>query len=171
VGAAGFIAGDRTAEQETTTVTTTSTRTETSTATANDTGVPAVVLEKRDAILRAAEAKDYDALAELIDPDEFNYSFGGALEGGPIEYWKQRASEGEDPLEALVHVLRLPYTLATGIYVWPFAYDKQLSELTSYERELLGDLMPSSLEGDVGYLGWRAGIRPDGRWIFFVAGD
>ena len=22
-----------------------------------------------------------------------------------------------------------------------------------------------------GYLGWRAGVRPDGRWVFFVAGD
>ena len=22
-----------------------------------------------------------------------------------------------------------------------------------------------------GYLGWRAGIRPDGTWVFFVAGD
>jgi hypothetical protein len=131
--------------------------------------VPAAVLAKRIEILRAAEAKNYDALAALIDPDEFSYSFGGPVEGGPIEYWKQLATEGDDPLEALAQILRMPYTLSTGIFVWPFAYDKTSDTLTDYERELLAPL-PTAFAGE-GYLGWRAGIRPDGRWVFFVAGD
>jgi hypothetical protein len=162
--------GDRTQEGETTTVTTTRVETTTRTETARDTAVPDAVLEKRAQILEAAEARDYDAVARLADPDEFQYSFGGDT-GGPAAYWRQRAAEGEDPLAALERVLRLPYSLNTGIYVWPFAYDKTGDQLTNYERRLLGDLLPGGTIGDTGYLGWRAGIRPDGRWVFFVAGD
>lgn len=169
-GAAGFIAGDRTAEGEATTVTVAETHTETQTTTArDDSAVPEAVLEKRADMLRAAEAKDYDALAELADPDEFNYTFGGPVTGGPAQYWRQQAAAGDDPLGQLALILRMPYTLATGHYVWPFAYDKTADTLTDYERELLEPL-EASFAGE-SYLGWRAGIRPDGRWVFFVAGD
>jgi len=170
-GAAGFIVGDRTAESETstTTVTVTRTVTQTQTSTVDTLGVPEAVLEKRAAMLQAAEDGDYDALAELADPDEFSYTFGGPVEGGPAAYWRQLAKEGEDPLEVLVEILQLPYTLSTGIFVWPFAYDKTVDTITDYERELLEPLT-TSFAGE-GYLGWRAGIRPTGRWVFFVAGD
>ena len=36
--------------------------------------------------------------------------------------------------------------------------------------ELLGDLAFYTGAGS-GYLGWRAGIEPDGTWRFFIAGD
>ena len=57
--------------------------------------------------------------------------------------------------------------------MWPFAYDKTADELTRYEQELLQRLPPGSatVEPGGGYLGWRAGIEPDGGWVFFVAGD
>jgi len=42
--------------------------------------------------------------------------------------------------------------------------------MSEYELSLLGDLAPEGVT-EVGYLGWRAGIRPDGRWVFFIAGD
>jgi hypothetical protein len=80
------------------------------------------------------------------------------------------AESGESPIEILARILRLPYTLAVGTYVWPFAYDKSEEELTDYERELLGDLAVYSGAGS-GYLGWRVGIAPDGTWRFFIAGD
>lgn len=68
----------------------------------------------------------------------------------------------------------MPYTLSRGVYFWPFAYDvAALDQLTAYERELLAPLGPLEtvfVEG-TGYLGWRAGIAPDGTWVFFVAGD
>ncbi len=53
--------------------------------------------------------------------------------------------------------------------MWPFAFDTPASELTAYERRLLRPL-GRVYAGD-SYLGWRAGIEPDGDWIFFVAGD
>jgi hypothetical protein len=166
---AGFIAGDRTQEPETTTVT--QMRTQTRVETQRDTALPAAVLEKREQVLRAAEDRDYDALARLVDPDGFEYTFGGPVPGGPAQYWRERAQEGDDPLAALERILRLPYTLSAGHYVWPFAYDKTEDQLTDYERSLLGDLVPGGRIGDTGYLGWRAGFEPDGSWVFFVAGD
>ncbi len=169
VAAAGFIAGDRTQEPETTTVT--QVRTQTRTATQRDSAVPAAVLEKREQVLRAAEERDHEALARLVDPEAFEYTFGGPVPGGPAQYWRERAAEGDDPLAALERILRLPYTLSSGHYVWPFAYDKTEAQLTDYERNLLGDLVPGGRIGDTGYLGWRAGFKPDGSWVFFVAGD
>jgi hypothetical protein len=147
------------------------TRTRTQTETQREAALPPAVLEKRDQILRAAGERDYDAVARLADPDGFEYTFGGPVPGGPARYWRDRAAEGEDPLAALERILRLPYTLSSGHYVWPFAYDKTESQLTEYERSLLGDLVPGGRIGETGYLGWRAGIRPDGSWVFFVAGD
>jgi len=158
------------------TVSVTETRVETETQAVTETvagepvGLPPEVAETHAAMLAAAESGDYEALRPLI-PDEFSYTFGLPPEGGPIEYWQQvEAESGESPIEILARLLRLPYTLSAGTYVWPFAYDKQEDELTDYERELLGDLAVYSGAGS-GYLGWRAGIEPDGTWRFFIAGD
>jgi len=130
--------------------------------------LPAPVEEKRAAILAAIADDDLDAVAALTD-DEFSYTFGGPLAGGPASYWRQLEAEGENPLGELELILGMPYTLATGHYVWPFAYDKTADTITDYERELLEPL-ETTFVGE-GYLGWRAGFRPDGRWVFFVAGD
>jgi hypothetical protein len=139
---------------------------------APETAPPDAVLRKRAAMLAAATASDYDALAQLADPNDFEYTFGEQVDGGPAAYWRQAVARGEEPspAAALEAILRLPYTLSRGIYVWPFAYDKTEDELTSYERGLLRPLGSAGAFAD-GYLGWRAGIRPDGRWVFFVAGD
>ncbi len=125
---------------------------------------------KHEAILAAAETGDYEALRPLI-PRRFSYTFGGPVEGGPIAYWQSLEQQtGEQPIEILARILQMPYTLSGGTYVWPFAYDKLESELTPYERRILGDLADDFGEGS-GYLGWRAGIRPNSNWIFFIAGD
>jgi hypothetical protein len=167
--AGGFILADRTRDPETTTMTVT--QTQTRTVAAGPVGVPGAVESKRVALLRAAEAKDYDRLAKLADPT-FRYTFGGPVPGGPAAYWRQAEQRGEHPLEALAAILQLPYTLSRGLYVWPFAYDKTSDEITQYETILLKKIPPDGATvGPEGYLGWRAGIRPDGSWIYFVAGD
>jgi hypothetical protein len=163
-GTFGFVLADRTLDPATKTVTVTRT------ASAADVGVPIGVKTKRAAILRAAEAKDYDGLARLADPT-FKYTFGGPLPGGPADYWRKAEREGQKPLEALSAVLKLPYTLSRGIYVWPFAYDKTSDEITQYEATLLEKIPSPATVRPEGYLGWRAGILPDGSWIYFVAGD
>ena len=168
-GAVGFIISDRTADKETATVTVS--RTETRTASERDIGVPAAVESKRAEILHAAEAKDYDGLARLADPT-FKYTFGSPVSGGPAAYWRKAEQQGQQPLETLAAVLKLPYTLSRGLYVWPFAYDKTQDEITQYEAILLKKIPPGDVTvGPQGYLSWRAGILPDGSWIYFVSGD
>jgi hypothetical protein len=131
-------------------------------------GLPEQVAEKREAILEAAESGDPDAVATLAG-ERFSYTFGGEVAGGPAAYWRQLEDQGEQPIETLAAILRMPYTVSRGIYVWPFAFDKAPDEITDHERELLGELADDF--GPEGYLGWRAGIAADGTWLYFVAGD
>jgi hypothetical protein len=137
------------------------------------TGLPEPVEQTHASLLAAAEAHDEDALRALIDEQQFAYTFGDEVPGGPLAYWQSLEEQtGEDPIDALAKVLRLPYVLSRGIYVWPFAYDKEPGEMSEYERGLLRDAgLLATDAGGVGYLGWRAGVRPDGRWVFFLAGD
>ena len=138
------------------------------------TAVPAAVEATRVALLEAAEGGDYEALRAHL-PAAFEYTFGGPVEGGPIAYWQQlERTTDERPLEALAAILKLPYVLSRGYYVWPWAYTVgERADLSEHERELLAPLGSADelvLDG-TGYLGWRAGFEPDGTWAFFVAGD
>lgn len=169
-GVAGWFGSREIRDAETVTVTETTTVTVT-----RESGLPAAVEKTRAALLAAAESGDYEALRPLVPETAFEYTFGSPVQGGPIAYWQElERTTGERPLEALAEVLRMPYTLSRGLYVWPFAYDvAAIDDLTAHERELLAPLGPLEsvfVEG-TGYLGWRAGIQPDGTWIFFVAGD
>jgi hypothetical protein len=169
----GWFAARETQDPDVVVETTTVTRT--TTVAAPDPGLPAAVAKTRDALLDAAESRDYEALRSLVPATGFEYTFGSPVPGGPIAYWQNlERTTGQRPLDALAKVLRMPYTLSRGIYVWPFAYDvASVGDLTAHERELLAPLGPLEsvfVEG-TGYLGWRAGIRPDGTWVFFVAGD
>jgi len=162
---------------QTTTLTRSETATVTQTETATETvstpaaGLPAPVAATHAALLAAAKTGDYEVLRPLVPDDEFSYTFGLPPEGGPIAYWQQAEEDsGERPIDVLARILELPYTLYHGTYVWPFAFDKQPEDLTPHERKLLGDLADDFGAGS-GYLGWRAGIEPDGTWSFFIAGD
>jgi hypothetical protein len=172
-GVAGWFAARETDEAETVTETTTATTTET--AEPAETGLPTAVEKTRTDLLAAAESGDYEKLRPLVPATGFEYTFGGPVEGGAIAYWQElERTSVERPLENLAEVLRMPYTLSRGIYVWPFAYDiAEPDEITAHERELLQPLGPldTLFVPGTGYLGWRAGIEPDGTWVFFVAGD
>jgi hypothetical protein len=138
------------------------------------TGLPQAVEQTRAALLEAAEAGDYEALSPHI-PERFRYTFGVPGAGGATAYWQElEQTTGEEPLEILAAILKMPYVLSRGYYVWPFAYTAESADdLSPHELELLAPLGPPGQffpEG-IGYLGWRAGIAPDGTWTFFVAGD
>lgn len=138
-------------------------------------GLPGAVRETRDALLAAAESGDYEALRALLPERGFTYSFGGEVEGGAIAYWQaHERTTGERPLDLLAAILKMPYVLTSGIYVWPWAYRvESADQLSAHGRELLVPLGPPErlFAPGTGYLGWRVGIRPDGTWAFFVAGD
>jgi hypothetical protein len=148
---------------------------ENSSSSASDTTLPAAVEETRVALLEAAENGDFESVAQLIPDSGFEYTFGGPIDGGPVAYWQElERTTGEPPLDALAAILKMPYVLSRGYYVWPWAYTATSArELSPHEVELLAPLgAPSEFfPENVGYLGWRTGIAPDGTWTFFVAGD
>jgi hypothetical protein len=138
--------------------------------------LPAVVARKRVEILQTLKGRRFEELADLIPKGGFTYTYGEPFEGGPIAYWTE-LSKTEAPLEKLEAVLQLPYTKVGDEYIWPFAYDRDPASLTPGAREQLiasGLVTEKQLDqmAELGhYLGWRAGIRSDGTWLFFVAGD
>ena len=142
---------------------------------ASTSGLPAAVEQTRVGLLAAAESGDYEALAELVPATGFEYTFGGPVDGGPIAYWQElEETTDERPIGALAAILKMPYVLSRGYYVWPWTYTvESADDLSPHERELLAPLGdPSELfPPGAGYYGWRTGIAPDGTWAFFVAGD
>ncbi len=112
-------------------------------------GLPEAVAETRLALVRAATACDYRALAVLASTgtEGFTFSFGGGDD--PALFWWQEELSGFGPLQTLVRILETPYAVVGqgDVYVWPEAF----------------------VTG--GYFGYRVGIAQDGEWLYFVAGD
>jgi hypothetical protein len=138
-------------------------------------GLPIAVAETREDIYRAAVKRDYRALRSLIDPETFTHSFGGGDD--PIGYWREQ-EEAEVPVvgDILPGVLHTRFGETEDIFMWPSAAAKESSEWTEEDLEAMRQV--GSTDEDIrsyeqygGYTGWRAGIRADGTWLFFVAGD
>lgn len=139
-------------------------------------GLPAPVLQTREAILAAIEARDFDTLEALIDPDRFAYNFSDGHD--PVPEWR----EDPAPIEALAAILRMPFATREGtpdvgtIYVWPALVDADLTDLTDEERAMLVELGISHrdvrrmLEAFGAYAGPRTGIAQDGTWVFYTLG-
>jgi hypothetical protein len=143
------------------------------TTSASTNGLPEAVEEKRDEIASAAQGLDYDRLEELLDPKTFTYSFGE--QGNPIGYWRRLEGKAETPIlgDILPTVLSMPHAKRGDIYVWPSAHAKE--QWTEADRRGLRKLYTEKeirrFERAGAYLGYRVGIRQDGTWLFFVAGD
>jgi hypothetical protein len=160
---------------ETTTVERTVTTTTVVTAPDAAATLPRPAAKTWAALREAAASGDYEQLRPLVT-DRLSYTFGEPVDGGAVAYWRQlEAGSDTSPLRILAALLKLPYTLYRGAFVWPFAFDKQPDELTAYELGLLRSVDGQDLSDDfgegTGYLGWRVGIEPDGDWVFFIAGD
>jgi hypothetical protein len=140
-----------------------------------ESALPTEVAEKRDAIVSAAKSFDYDRLETLLDPKKFSYSFGES--GDPVGYWRRLEEEGHVPIlgDYLPVVFGSPHAMRGDVYVWPSAYGKKPAAWTEADRQALRyfyteeEIKQFEKSGD--YLGYRAGIRKDGTWLFFVAGD
>lgn len=135
--------------------------------------------ETRFSIIEAATACDYQGLAALTAAD-FTYSFGGGQD--PAGHWRREEDRGEPALATLVTMLTLDVhvqeagagedPLAGTLYTWPRAFQDAGS--TAARNELEAAFGPERVKGwyvEGDYLGPRVGIRGDGAWIFFVAGD
>ena len=145
--------------------------------------LPEPVKRMRERIMQAARDADFEALRPLMGSgsEQTLLSFG-VVDGDPIDFLR---SQGGDPdgyeILAILHeVLEAGYAIydpgtPNETYVWPYFAATSLETLTPKQRVELFKLVTSGDSEDMrdfgAYIIYRAGISPDGRWRFFVAGD
>lgn len=142
--------------------------------------LPEPARKKREEILSAARSGELTKAAALVKADQTAISFGGETEAA--EFWKKTFpdSDGAEVLATLIEVLEMPFVhLDKGtpqeMFVWPYFHAMQLDKLTPEQRVELFRLVTAydfrEMQKFGSYNFFRAGISPDGRWQFFVAGD
>ncbi|MEM9678401.1 MAG: cytoplasmic protein [Pseudomonadota bacterium] len=147
------------------------------------TKLPDLVLATRNRILEAAKTGIIANLRPLIGEgeDATTLSFGG-LEGDPIEFMKENSGDddGYEILAILVEILEMGYVVfdqgtEDELYVWPYFFALPFDKMTPAQKvELYHVLTAGDVQDSIGfgsYIFYRVGIKPDGTWQFFVAGD
>ena len=142
--------------------------------------LPEPVRKLREDILNAARSGDIAKVAAIVKANQTVISFGGDTEAA--DFWKRTYpdSEGVEALATLVEILEMPFVHvdrgnAQEMFVWPYFNAMQLDKLTPEQRVELFRLVTAydfrEMQKFGSYNFFRAGISPDGRWQFFVAGD
>jgi hypothetical protein len=144
--------------------------------------MPEPVRETRRRLLAAARSGDIEQLRALMaeQPSPPRVSFGDP--GDPIDYLKALSSDaqGREILAILVEVLESGFIhsgegTADDLYVWPYFAAYPLQALDPSQVVELYTLVTAADHQDMvsygAYTFFRAGIAPDGRWLFFLAGD
>ncbi len=145
--------------------------------------LPEPTRRMRELIIEACKSGDIEKLRPLIGSGDSMTQLSLAdIDGDPIEFLKTVSgdSEGQEILAILEEVLSTGYVhLDAGtpqeLFVWPYFFAMPLDRLDGRQRVELFKLVTSSDYEDMkqfgAYIFYRTGITPDGRWVFFVAGD
>jgi hypothetical protein len=144
--------------------------------------MPEPVRQMRARLMDVARSGDIEALRRLMkaQPEMPSVSFGDP--GDPVEYLKALSSdaEGREILAILLEVLESGFVnvepgTPDELYVWPYFAQYPLDALTPSQLVELFTLLTAADYEDMrsygGYTFFRVGIAPDGRWLFFLAGD
>jgi hypothetical protein len=144
-------------------------------------GLPAPVLEMREAILSAVRSGRIEDLRYAWELNELKPDIGEAAAGDPIAHFKRISGDGEgrEVLAALAEILDAGYVVLplgpdlenNRIYVWPYFAEVPLDKLTpAQEVELLRLVPPAAAKAmrSAGkYTYWRVSIGADGTWHSF----
>jgi hypothetical protein len=148
-------------------------------------GLPAPVLEMREAMLAAVASGDIEDLRHAFELNELKPDlgpeFGRNGKTDPVAYWKQISGDGEgrEILAVLAGILEAGYVaLPLGrdlennlIYVWPYFAEIELAQLRpAQEVELLRIVSPAAakeMKAAGAYSSWRVAIGADGTWHAF----
>jgi hypothetical protein len=145
--------------------------------------LPAPVREMRQQLIEAAKSGDMERLRALMQAQAEPPAVSFGNPGDPIEYLKALSSdaEGREILAILLEVLESgfvhvqPGAPEDEIYVWPYFAQYPLEALTPEQLVELFTLVTAGDYEDMksygSYTFFRVGIAPDGRWLFFLAGD
>lgn len=147
------------------------------------TQLPAEVQRMRALIIEAAKTGDIERLRPLIGMgDAMTQLSLGGIDGDPIAFLKGLAGDqdGQEILAILEEVLEAGYVhLDAGepeeLYVWPYFFALPLDKLTPQQRVELFKIVTAGdyeeMQNYGSYIFYRVGITPEGRWVFFVAGE
>lgn len=145
--------------------------------------LPEPVRRMRALIMEACLSGDVEQLRPLIStgnhPTQLSFS---TLEGDPVDFLRELSGDdqGQEILAILYEVLAAGYVLLDegqpdAMYVWPYFFAVPLEQLDGRQRVELFKLVTAGDYEDMknygAYIFYRAGITPEGRWQFFVAGD
>lgn len=145
--------------------------------------LPEPVRLLHEQIVAACKSGDIEALRPLFATgDEATVLSFGGVTGDPIQFLKELSGDGEghEILAILEEVLEAGYVhVEPGtdgeLYVWPYFFAVPLDSLTAPQRVELFRLVTAGDYEDMknygAYIFYRAGITPEGKWAFFVAGD
>jgi hypothetical protein len=145
--------------------------------------LPFAARKMHELLVAAARGGDIEALRPYIGAgdDMTMLSFGEEV-GDPIEFLKSQSGDGEghEILAILLEVLETGFVhLEAGseneMYVWPYFFAVPAEKLGPAEKVELFTLLTSGdfeeMKSFGQYIFYRAGITPQGRFRFFVAGD
>jgi hypothetical protein len=147
------------------------------------TKLPEPVQRMRQLILDATKTGDLEKLRPLIGTgdDATQLSLGG-LDGDPIAFLKEQSGDkdGQEILAIIENILNAGYVhiepgTSEEIYAWPYFFAVPLEKLDPRQRVELfkivtaGDYEEMKTYGVYNF--YRLAITPEGKWVFFVAGD
>ncbi|WP_235911669.1 hypothetical protein [Mesorhizobium xinjiangense] len=145
--------------------------------------LPEPTRRMRQLIIEACRKGDLEGLRPLIGmgASATQLSLGG-IEGDPIDFLHEISGDGDgqEILAILLEVLEAGFVhLEAGtpneVYVWPYFFAVPLERLDAPQRVELFKIVTAGDYQDMKTYGaynfYRAGITPDGEWVFFVAGD
>lgn len=147
------------------------------------TKLPDAVREMHAKVLEAAKSGKMESLRALIGTGENQTQFSlGNTDDDPLKYLLSLSGDpgGQEILAILLEILDAGYVhLDAGtpqdLYVWPYFFAIPLEKLTDTQRVELFKIVTSGDVDDMksfgSYIFYRAGISPDGKWRFFLAGE
>lgn len=145
-------------------------------------GLPAPVLEMREAILAAVRSGTIEEIRVPIEMNEIKPSFGDGPVPDPVAHLKAASSDGKgkEVLEALGKLLDSAYAIVplgkdlenNRFYVWPALAATGVSGLSNEQEGELKRLAPEALATEMiskggPYTYWRVAIAADGTWHVF----
>jgi hypothetical protein len=136
-------------------------------------GLPSAVTRLRASIVDAAVACDYRRLDGIAQRGDLVATFDGDIVR-PQE-WGELEHDGLPVMSALVELFTLPSTRTAGTVLWPSAAEwSSLDEGSLEDQRLIEEIDGGSglyaWSPDGVYLGWRATLTDDGRWLRFSLG-
>jgi hypothetical protein len=148
----------------------------------SDAELPEPVRAMRAALMEAARSGDMERLRALMEAQTPPPSVSFGDPGDPIEYLLALSgdAEGREILAILLEVLESGYShVGAGtpdeLYVWPYFAEYPLEALSPGQIVELFTLLTAADYEDMksygAYTFFRVGIAPNGRWLFFIAGD